>query len=381
MPQLGRFAPGLAFGGRMYNSTPTPTPTLTPTPAPTATPTPTPTPAPTATPTPTPTLTPTPAPTATPTPTPIPVTAGNLYTALGSSLCGYTFNWGQTYNIICGGFGNLIWNDSTSGSGYIYQWNYYNPTTPGGNNPCGNISRSNYGNSNWTPIGFSLIPNTLGALVYDRWIQNLVYVDFVNNNTTNLGATPGGTGWGVAVTAAGTAYVASQSKTAIYKYSGWSGGGGSTFNPGTFSTITAPTQYIYGMGGQYGYNNNVGSSNNYYGFGVTQGKVYQYNSSNSNTYTYSTGGSNTYGGSVGADGNIYVADTGKHQVWQGDGAGNLTVIAGTGTSGNSADGTAATSAQIGNPLCATRYYYGNGGSYANHVFFPDGTNNKLWVLW
>jgi Concanavalin A-like lectin/glucanases superfamily len=46
MPQVGRFAPGLAFGGRKYNSTPTPTPTRTPTPAPTATPTPTPTPTP-----------------------------------------------------------------------------------------------------------------------------------------------------------------------------------------------------------------------------------------------------------------------------------------------------------------------------------------------
>ena len=368
MPQVARLSSKLALGGRQYNSTPTPTPTLTPTPTPT----------PTFTPTPTPTFTPTPAPTATPTPTPIPITAGSLYTALPSSLCGYTFNWGQTYNIICGGVGDLWWNDSSSGSGYLYHWNYYS----NGNNPCGNMARYNFGNTNWTPIGFSLIPNALGALVYDRWIQNLVYVDFVYNTTTNLGATPGGTGWGVAITAAGTAYVASQSKTAIYKYTGWSGGGGSAFTAGSFtSTITAPTTYIYGMGGQIAYNSNVGSSGNYYGFGVSVGNVYQYNSSNTNTYTYSTGGSTTYGGSVGADGKVYVADTNKHQVWQGNGTGSLTVIAGTGTSGNSADGTVATSAQIGTPLCATRYYYGTGGASGNHVFFPDGTNNKLWVLW
>jgi len=28
MSQLGRFAPGIAYGGRKYNSTPTPTPYL-----------------------------------------------------------------------------------------------------------------------------------------------------------------------------------------------------------------------------------------------------------------------------------------------------------------------------------------------------------------
>ena len=122
MPQLGRFAPGLAFGGRKYNSTPTPTPTLTPTPAPTATPTPTP--APTATPTPTPTRTPTPAPTATPTPaptaTPTPTPCPSNGTYLGAGCNGQQLYY--TYaNGSCGSY--------NTNQGYVNgQCGYFTPT-------------------------------------------------------------------------------------------------------------------------------------------------------------------------------------------------------------------------------------------------------------
>ena len=124
MPQVGRFAPGLQFGGRKYNSTPTPTPTVTPTLTPTPTVTPTITPTPTVTPTitPTPTLTPTPQPTPTLTPTPAPTATpcpGNgtfAYSSCSGQQLVYYYNNGS-----CGVY--------SVNQGYVNgQCGYYTPT-------------------------------------------------------------------------------------------------------------------------------------------------------------------------------------------------------------------------------------------------------------
>ena len=195
MPQVGRFAPGLQFGGRKYNSTPTPTPTVTPTltptptvtptvtptltPTPTVTPTvtptitPTPTVTPTRTPTPTPTPTITPTPTATPTPVPLVVGVaviggggggnqgvgaggyggGGGSNSVNASWSSMTLSRGTTYSIAVGGGGNGLGHGNTGSSGVGSSSAFYGTTTysaPGGN---GGGNSGNNGGSNGQYFG------------------------------------------------------------------------------------------------------------------------------------------------------------------------------------------------------------------------------------
>jgi len=281
-----------------------------------------------------------------------PFVAGNIYTAAGSTIGSYSIGWNGAYNILSDGYGNLVWNDYFNG--YLYQWN-----------PTGS-SITRYTLTGFNPIGFALIPNKLGALVFDRYSAQLYFYDFVYQTATNLGSLPSGSGWGVAVTTSGVAYISNGSGHNIYKYSGWSGGGGSTFNAGSFSLVQSTGINMYGMAGD--------TSGNYYGFGVSNSLVYQWNSSDSLVYTYSSMGT-PYGGSIGNDGNLYV-NTYNYTIRKGSG-GSSSVIAGTGTSGNSPDGTLATSALIGHGYSATQWSYGAN----SHVYFPDFTNSKLWMIY
>ena len=79
--------------------------------------------------------------------------------------------------------------------------------------------------------------------------------------------------------------------------------------------------------------------------------------------------SNPWGVTVDASGNVYIADSENHRIRKVDTNGNISTFAGTGTSGYSGDGGAATSATFKNPE--------NTLWYNNNLYIPD-LNKPVW---
>lgn len=73
---------------------------------------------------------------------------------------------------------------------------------------------------------------------------------------------------------------------------------------------------------------------------------------------------------VDGDGNLYIAEQNAHRVRKVDTAGTITTIAGTGVSGFSGDGGAATSAQLGSPR-------GLALDAAGNLYIADNTNRRI----
>jgi len=78
-----------------------------------------------------------------------------------------------------------------------------------------------------------------------------------------------------------------------------------------------------------------------------------------------------FGVAVDGVGNVFIADTSNHRVRRVDaGTGLISTLAGTGTSGFSGDGTAATGAQLNSP-------YGVAVDGVGNVFIADSSNNRV----
>jgi uncharacterized protein (TIGR03437 family) len=78
----------------------------------------------------------------------------------------------------------------------------------------------------------------------------------------------------------------------------------------------------------------------------------------------------TYNVSLDSAGNLYVADSTKHQVYKIDALGATTVIAGTGRAGFSGDGAPATAAQLNGPL-------GTAVAADGTVYIADNANDRI----
>ena len=76
------------------------------------------------------------------------------------------------------------------------------------------------------------------------------------------------------------------------------------------------------------------------------------------------------GVSVDISGNVYIADSDNHKIRKVTSTGIITTIAGTGDSGSSGDGGAATSAQLNNP-------YGVSVGISGNVYIADLRNHKI----
>ena len=152
--------------------------------------------------------------------------------------------------------------------------------------------------------------------------------------------------------------------------SGFSGDGG--------AATAAQLNYPYGVAVD-------GSGNLYFADWLNQ-RIRKVDSSGNITTVAGTGTSSGFSGDGGAataarlanprdvapdgSGNLYIADTGNHRIRKVDSSGNITTVAGTGTYGFSGDGGAAVAAQLNSP-------YGVAPDGSGNLYIADAGNQRI----